>query len=66
MNRERRASVIFTPNKPFGRWGKVFGVDTVAAVMVDRLVHHADVIALKEDSYGLRNRDLGRVPAANT
>jgi len=30
--------------------------------MIDRLVHHADVIALKGDSYRLRNRDLGRVP----
>ncbi|WP_283112135.1 P-loop NTPase family protein [Streptomyces halobius] len=30
------------------------------------LVHHAEVISLKGDSYRLRNRDLGRVPAANT
>jgi DNA replication protein DnaC len=34
--------------------------------MIDRLVHHADVIALKGDSYRLKNRDLGRVPAAAT
>jgi DNA replication protein DnaC len=32
--------------------------------MIDRLVHHADVVALKGDSYRLRNRDLGRVPTA--
>jgi len=32
--------------------------------MIDRLVHHAEVIALKGDSYRLKNRDLGRVPAA--
>jgi DNA replication protein DnaC len=32
--------------------------------MIDRLVHHADVIALKGDSYRLKDRDLGRVPAA--
>jgi DNA replication protein DnaC len=31
--------------------------------MIDRLVHHADVIALKGDSYRLKNWDLGRVPA---
>jgi len=30
--------------------------------MIDRLVHHADVIALKGDSYRLKNRDLGRRP----
>jgi DNA replication protein DnaC len=64
--RYERASVIVTSNKPFGRWGEVFGDDTVAAAMIDRLVHHAEVIALKGDSYRLRNRDLGRVPAATT
>jgi hypothetical protein len=32
--------------------------------MIDRLVHHADVIALKGDSYRLKDKDLGRVPAA--
>jgi DNA replication protein DnaC len=30
--------------------------------MIDRLVHHADVIALKGNSYRLKHRDLGRVP----
>jgi hypothetical protein len=34
----------------FGRWGEVFGDDIVAAAMIDRLVHHAEVIALKDDS----------------
>jgi DNA replication protein DnaC len=32
--------------------------------MIDRLVHHAEVIALKGDSYRLKDRDLGRVPTA--
>jgi hypothetical protein len=31
--------------------------------MIDRLVHHADIISLKGDSYRLKNRDLGRIPA---
>jgi DNA replication protein DnaC len=65
-SRYERASLIVTSNKPFGRWGEVFGDDTVAAAMIDRLVHHADVIALKGDSYRLKDRDLGRVPAATT
>jgi DNA replication protein DnaC len=64
--RYERASLIVTSNKPFGRWGEVFGDDTVAAAMIDRLVHHADVIALKGESYRLKNRDLGRPPAAAT
>jgi DNA replication protein DnaC len=61
-SRYERASVIVTSNKPFGRWGEVFGDATVAAAMIDRLVHHAEVVALKGDSYRLKDRDLGRVP----
>jgi DNA replication protein DnaC len=60
--RYERASVIVTSNKPFGRWGEVFGDATVAAAMIDRLVHHAEVVSLKGDSYRLKDRDLGRVP----
>lgn len=61
-SRYERASLIVTSNKEFGRWGEVFGDDTVAAAMIDRLVHHADVIALKGDSYRLKNHNLGRIP----
>ena len=61
-SRYERASVIVTSNKPFGRWGEVFGDATVAAAMIDRLVHHAEVVNLKGDSYRLKDRDLGRVP----
>ena len=49
-----------TCNKPFGRWGEVFGDATVAAAMIDRLVHHAEVVSLKGDSYRLKDRDLGK------
>ena len=62
--RYERASLIVTSNKAFGRWGEVFGDEVVAAAMIDRLVHHAEVIALKGDSYRLKDRDLGRVPAS--
>jgi DNA replication protein DnaC len=65
-SRYERASLIVTSNKVFGRWGEVFGDDVVATAMIDRLVHHAEVIALKGDSYRLKDRDLGRVPAAGT
>jgi DNA replication protein DnaC len=61
-SRYERASVIVTSNKPFGRWGETFGDATVAAAMIDRLVHHAEVVSMKGDSYRLKDRDLGRVP----
>jgi len=66
-SRYERASLIVTSNKAFGRWGEVFGDDVVAAAMIDRLVHHAEVVTLKGDSYRLKDRDLGRTtPAAST
>jgi DNA replication protein DnaC len=67
-SRYERASMIITSNMPFGRWGEVFNDDVIAAAMIDRLVHHAEVHALKGDSYRTRNRDLGRAtpsPAGN-
>src|ERR671910_1153896 len=65
-SRYERASLIVTSNKEFGRWGEVFGDDIVAAAMIDRLVHHAEVVALKGDSYRLKNHDLGRIPGSST
>ena len=64
--RYERASVIVTSNKPFGRWGEVFGDPVVAAAMIDRLVHHAEVVSLKGDSYRLKDRDLRSMPTDNT
>src|SRR4051812_47189098 len=48
--RYERASLIVTSNKPFSGWGEIFGDDIVAAAMIDRLVHHAEILALKGDS----------------
>ncbi len=64
--RYERASMIVTSNKPFSAWGEIFGDDVVAAAMIDRLVHHAEIVALKGDSYRLKDRDLHRgAPAEN-
>jgi len=62
--RYERASVIVTSNKPFSSWGEIFGDEVTAAAMIDRLVHHAEILGLKGDSYRLRDKDLGRPPAA--
>jgi DNA replication protein DnaC len=57
--RYERASLIVTSNKAFSAWGEIFGDEVVAAAMIDRLVHHAEILALKGDSYRLRDKDLG-------
>ena len=42
--RYERASMIVTSNKPFSAWGEIFGDDMAATAMVDRLVHHAEIL----------------------
>jgi DNA replication protein DnaC len=63
-SRYERASMIVTSNKPFSAWGEIFGDPAVATAMIDRLIHHADILSLKGDSYRLRGKDLGTRPAA--
>jgi len=51
--RYERRSLIVSSNKTSSAWAEIFGDPVAVAAMVDRLVHHAEVIALKGDSYRL-------------
>ena len=62
-SRYEHASLILTSNLPFSGWGHVFGDQVVAAAMIDRIVHHADVLTLKGASYRLRNRGIDTLPS---
>ena len=65
-SRYEHASLILTSNLPFSGWGGVFGDQAVAAAMIDRVVHHADVLTLKGASHRLRNRGLDTLPSIRT
>src|SRR5437773_1851440 len=65
-SRYEHASLILTSNLPFSGWGGVFGDQAVAAAMIDRIVHHADVLTLKGASYRLRNRGIDTLPSIRT
>lgn len=43
-------------NLPFGRLGESFSENVVAAAMIDRLVHHAEVLTLSGDAYRTHQR----------
>ncbi len=62
--RYERASMIVTSNKPFSAWGDIVGHEVTAAALIDRLVHHAEILALNGDSYRLKDRELARTPPA--
>ena len=61
-NRYERASMIVTSNKPFSKWGDIFGDDMAATAMIDRLIHHSEILSLKGDSYRLRGKELDAPP----
>ena len=48
--------MILSSNKTFSAWAEIFGDPVAVAAMVDRLVHHAEVIVLKGDSYRLKGK----------
>jgi DNA replication protein DnaC len=55
-SRYERASLIVSSHKPFSAWAEIFGDPVAVAAMVDRLVHHAEIISLKGDSYRVKDR----------
>jgi len=56
--RYETGSMILTSNRAFSSWGEIFGGDVVvAAAMIDRLVHHAEIISLSGNSYRLRGQE---------
>jgi DNA replication protein DnaC len=53
--RYETGSIILTTNRPFKQWGKLFGNDnTLAAAVVDRLVHHAEIVVIEGESYRMK------------
>ena len=50
-----KTSIVITTNRPVGAWGDILGDTTVAAAMLDRLLHRSVVITLDGASYRLRN-----------
>lgn len=37
-------------------WGQVFGDEVLATAILDRLLHHCEVVPIKGNSYRLKNR----------
>lgn len=54
--RYERGSIILTSNKSFTEWGSVLGDDVLATAILDRLLHHCDVISINGPSYRLKDR----------
>ncbi|MFJ5279651.1 IS21-like element helper ATPase IstB [Streptomyces parvulus] len=54
--RYEKGSIILTSNKTFSEWGQVLGDEVLATAILDRLLHHCEVISINGPSYQLKNR----------
>jgi DNA replication protein DnaC len=56
--RYETGSIVLTTNRPFREWGALFDVDnTLATALIDRLMHHGEVLLLQGTSYRMRDKD---------
>jgi DNA replication protein DnaC len=53
-HRYEKASTIITSNKSFMEWEELFGDPVVVTAILDRLLHHCQVINIKGKSYRLK------------
>ena len=49
---------ILTTNQPFSKWADVFGDTVIANAIIDRLVHHCEVIKITGNSYRIKGRKI--------
>jgi DNA replication protein DnaC len=56
--RYERGSIILTSNKAFSEWGAITGDEVLATAILDRLLHHCDVLSINGPSYRLKDRFL--------
>lgn len=50
-----RQSIIVTSNLQFGQWNTILGDNRLTAALIDRLVHHAHILAFEGESFRLRH-----------
>lgn len=63
--RYERASTVLTSNLSFGEWGALLGDEVLATALLDRLLHHAEVITINGRSYRMRNHAGADRPASS-
>src|SRR5947209_18124674 len=59
MRRYETRATMMTSNRPLQDWGKLIGDVASATAILDRFLHHAEIIAITGRSYRLRNQADG-------
>lgn len=59
--RYERGAMVVTSNLSFAEWGGLLGDEVLATALLDRLLHHAEIITINGRSYRMRERMAGDV-----
>src|SRR6266536_2003506 len=54
--RYEHGSILLTSNTVFSDWGNLLGNEVLATALLDRLLHHAEVIPINGRSYRMKDR----------
>ena len=49
--RHEQRPIVLTTNKPFAEWNEVFPNASSVTALVDRLLHHAEIVKIESESY---------------
>ena len=63
MRRYETRSTMMTSNRPLEDWGKLIGDVPSATAILDRFLHHAEIVTITGKSYRLRNQAQPVAPA---
>ena len=56
LARYEKGALLLTSNKSFAEWGPLLGDEVLATAVLDRLLHHAEVITINGPSYRRKDR----------
>jgi DNA replication protein DnaC len=52
--RYEQSSTIVTTNRPFAEWGEVFPNAACVVSLIDRLIHHSEILSIEGSSYRMK------------
>jgi DNA replication protein DnaC len=61
MRRYENRSTMMTSNRPIEEWGKLLSDVPAASAILDRLLHHAEIIPINDRSYRLQPKAKQRL-----
>ncbi len=64
MRRYENRSTLMTSNRPIEEWGKLLQDVPTSTAILDRFLHHAEVVTMKGRSYRLKNRAIAQTSDA--